>query len=479
MADSPAEGSAPPVQAPPPDGIGGLEIERKWLVTEPPPDLERYPSERIEQGYLALDPEGSEVRLRRRAGRTLLTLKQGHGIARGEEEFEISAERFERLWAGTSGRRVVKTRYELPVDLDLTLEVDVYDGALNGLITAEVEFTSRAQADAFVPPPWLRVDLTGNKRFSNARMAIDGVPNRKEVGEHSLLEGEAVTTGLVHVALAEIDAASDALQGRDAQEHAKAVHSARKSFKRLRALVRVAKDGLGDEVVERDNRALQQAGSRLSGARDAQVVLETLDALAERPGNELEPATLGGLRDALVASQQQAAAEAQADDGAVDEVLAALQVVRADIANWDLGDEPAEALAAGFERIHKKGRKALKAASKTSQEPARTEALHELRKRAKDLWHAAELLEVAAPKRMRKLAGGAHQLADYLGDDHDLAVLQQQATRHADASDHEALNHAIAQRRAKLRRKGLALAAKLYAGAPHGLASRIRELDED
>jgi adenylate cyclase len=153
-----------------------IEIERKFLVAEPPSDFERWPSTAIEQGYLALDEDGAEVRVRRRDGRTWLTVKSGAGRVRVEEEIEIEPERFERLWALTEGRRIEKTRYELAAGDGLVLELDVYTGDLDGLVVAEVEFDSEEAAEAFTPPAWLGPDVTEDARYKNQRLARDGAP---------------------------------------------------------------------------------------------------------------------------------------------------------------------------------------------------------------------------------------------------------------------------------------------------------------
>ena len=125
------------------DGTG-MEVERKFLLAEPPAGLAEHPSKRLEQGYLAIDPAGSEVRIRRKDDETLMTVKTGIGMVRGEEEFAIDRERFERLWPLTDGRQVVKTRYLVPLENGLTAEVDVYEGDLDGLVTGEVEFPDEA-----------------------------------------------------------------------------------------------------------------------------------------------------------------------------------------------------------------------------------------------------------------------------------------------------------------------------------------------
>ncbi len=155
----------------------GSEIERKFLVAEVPGALDDHPSEAIEQGYVAVE-RSVEVRLRRRGGRALLTVKSGAGRVRVEEEFEIDDRRFESLWPLTEGRRVTKTRYRLPAaGGDLTIELDVYSGDLDGLVVAEVEFESGSAADAFEPPDWFGAEVTDDTRYANRALAVDGVPD--------------------------------------------------------------------------------------------------------------------------------------------------------------------------------------------------------------------------------------------------------------------------------------------------------------
>jgi CYTH domain-containing protein len=152
------------------------EVERKFLVAAPPAGLERFPSSQIRQGYIAIDPDGTEVRVRRRDDVATLTAKQGAGRTRAEEELEIAGEQFERLWALTNGRRIEKRRYLLPGGADTTIELDVYAGSLAGLVVAEVEFPDERSADAFVAPEWLGRDVTQDARYKNQALAREGAP---------------------------------------------------------------------------------------------------------------------------------------------------------------------------------------------------------------------------------------------------------------------------------------------------------------
>jgi CYTH domain-containing protein len=153
-----------------------VEIERKFLIPTLPQDLERFPCSRIEQGYVAIDAAGIEVRIRRRRERTSLTIKGGSGRSRAEEEIEIDAPRFARLWALSGGRCLEKTRYEIPADGGLTIELDVYRGRLEKLATAEVEFASLEAAERFVAPPWFGKEVTDDDAYKNRRLAVDGRP---------------------------------------------------------------------------------------------------------------------------------------------------------------------------------------------------------------------------------------------------------------------------------------------------------------
>lgn len=155
--------------------MAAMEIERKFLVTAAPDDLASAPAKDIRQGYVAID-DAVEVRIREKGGRHVLTIKGGHGLARTEVELDVDAARFAELWPLTEGRRVEKRRHELALDGGLVLELDVYAGALAGLMTAEVEFADEAASAAFIPPAWLGPELTGDKRYANQTLATDGRP---------------------------------------------------------------------------------------------------------------------------------------------------------------------------------------------------------------------------------------------------------------------------------------------------------------
>jgi adenylate cyclase len=146
------------------------EIERKFLVRKLPDGLTNYPSAEISQGYLVSLDDGLQVRLRKSGERYSLTFKRGVGNVREEREIELTAEQFNALWPATEGKRLVKTRSEIPFG-DRVVEIDVYHGKHEGLVVAEVEFDEEKAAKNFHPPDWLGDDVTGDPRYSNQLLA--------------------------------------------------------------------------------------------------------------------------------------------------------------------------------------------------------------------------------------------------------------------------------------------------------------------
>ena len=149
-----------------------MEIERKFLVKELP-DLNIYPHKRIVQGYISTDPV---IRVRQMGDTYCVCLKsQGHMI-REEFELSITKEQCDALWPKVENSPVEKIRYFISLDHNLTAELDVYQGHLDGLLTVEVEFDSPVEAANFIPPSWFGEDITHDNRYKNNHLSVYGMP---------------------------------------------------------------------------------------------------------------------------------------------------------------------------------------------------------------------------------------------------------------------------------------------------------------
>jgi CHAD domain-containing protein len=287
-------------------------------------------------------------------------------------------------------------------------------------------------------------------------------------------DGERVPDGVRRIARGQLDMSIERLNGDTNENLGTAVHETRKSLKRLRATVRLARDELGDEVYRRDNVAFRDAGGRLGGARDSQVLLETLDALTDRYPDAAPPERFARFKRTL-AGQHGAAQRRLHEGAAIVEVLGELRRARARVGDWRLEPEGLDALAPGFKRIYRRGRRAYRTAR---QEPS-TENLHELRKRAKYLWYAAQIVRAAAPKKMKRFARRAHELSNLIGEDHDLALLAQRANERRDRFANETaageLAALVERRRAELQREAMVLGRRVFRKKPRKVARPLEE----
>ena len=325
----------------------------------------------------------------------------------------------------------------------------------------------------------------------------------------ALLEGERLGDGLRRMALGQLDVAIESLEGRDAKmSPERRVHEARKALKRLRALLRLVRDELGERAYARESELVRRTGKRLALARDAEVLLGTLDDLIKR-----HPKKLGGRRGvqrlrARLQTERDDAAELALVDGATRAgLLDDLRALRVRVAGWRLTDQGGiEAVEPALASLYGGGRRRMQRAERARR--ARGRKLHEWRKRVKDLRYAAEMLQRSDVdgKRSRKRAGAkaakrnrkrsraeagfigevarqADDLGELLGEEHDLAVLAERVRTEAKATrasgapgpgTRRALLKSIARRRRRLRKRALRDGRRLFERKPKSFVRRIR-----
>jgi CHAD domain-containing protein len=258
----------------------------------------------------------------------------------------------------------------------------------------------------------------------------------------------------------------------DAEHRDKAIHEARKSFKRLRAVVRLMHEELGPELYRRENVAFRDAGRPLSDARDAKVLVDAFDALLAHFAAEVVADPFVPLREILVHRRIQAGGVL--NEQTIQTVVAQIQDARQRVMDWPLAHDGWDGLAPGLRRLYADGRDAFEVAYK---HPA-FETFHEWRKRVKDLWYAMELLSPVWPELMQPLGEQVHLLSDYLGDDHDLAVLRQTLQDDPGAQAHriavDALTVLVEARRLELQQSAKVLGDRLFTDKPKPFVRRLR-----
>ncbi|SDY69457.1 CYTH domain-containing protein [Lachnobacterium bovis] len=145
-----------------------MEIEKKYLLTKIPFDLSSFEKKEISQGYLCTSPV---VRIRKSNDKYTLTYKGEGLMAREEYNLPLTKESYNQLSSKIDGILIEKTRYLIPLENNLTAELDVFHGKLDSLMLVEVEFDSIEAANAFVPPSWFGEDVTFSNKYHNSNLS--------------------------------------------------------------------------------------------------------------------------------------------------------------------------------------------------------------------------------------------------------------------------------------------------------------------
>jgi CHAD domain-containing protein len=319
----------------------------------------------------------------------------------------------------------------------------------------------------------------------------------------SLLPGEPPAQGLRRMVLGQLDLAIEFLAAENSSmPTAEAVHETRKALKRLRTLVKLLEDELGAQVSAREHAILRDAGRRLAGARDAEVMVSTLEALLKRHPRKLaRRAGVSRLRGRLLAEREQATMRLLGDHAVRAQVLSDLRGARARMAAWTpAARDGIQPLEPALKRLYSRGRRRYLRASQGRGD--RVAAMHRWRKSVKDLRYAAEALghsdpaadsrtaaaaarvmarrrtsARAAPDLIPKLARRADRLGEMLGEEHDLVVLAERVRAEGHGcgrGTRRALLKLIGRRRKRLRRRALRDGARLYGRRPKKLLRRLR-----
>ena len=190
-----------------------------------------------------------------------------------------------------------------------------------GLVVARAERERRAARAGGVPPP--------TRRFA-------------------LLRDETAASGYRRIALGQLDLAIELLGGESSTPPEKAVHETRKALKRLRALMRLLEGELGIKRADRERAVLRDAAARLAGARDAEVMVSTLDALVERHPRKLgRRRDVMELREDLERERMRAGARTLGDAVAREQVAEELANVRARVTEVEAARESLRSAARG------------------------------------------------------------------------------------------------------------------------------------
>ncbi|HQH71577.1 MAG TPA: CHAD domain-containing protein [bacterium] len=282
---------------------------------------------------------------------------------------------------------------------------------------------------------------------------------------------EPFSSGIRRAAREEIDMILIHLAGTGPDRPA-AVHEARKSGKKIRAILRLARESLGRKRYRRENLFFRNMGRQLAPVRDSAAWVEAFDKITHRYSLSMDEKTWSRLREELLRHHQEITRSLLENSSMLESLTARIRAARERVAAWPSAGEGFTAISIGIRAVYRQGRDEL---WKARHEPT-VEHLHEFRKQVKYLWYQIRILRNAWPCAMDELSNSLHALSILLGDDHDLVELKRfLATRPEwlNSQDSRFLLDLIESHRAELQAEALLLGRRLYAEKPLSFTRRI------
>ncbi len=282
---------------------------------------------------------------------------------------------------------------------------------------------------------------------------------------------ESTPKGVQRIARKQLQKAANELKNSARESTDDRIHAVRKSLKRLRALVRLVRFSIGSTTYRHENESFRDAARPLSEVRDAKVLIEQLDKLEKLSRREDKAAVFRPARKILKKRQSEVRERILSEKDTFAATAETIESAMKRLPEWTDFSGQWKEIAKGIKRVYRSGRKAF---DEVKAEPS-VEKLHEWRKQAKYLRHQLELLTPSWPKVLGQLAAQANELADILGDDHDLAVLQSILRNGAQRlSSSDEICRLIDHRRLKLQADAVAKGELLYRERPAEFVRRLR-----
>ncbi len=253
------------------------------------------------------------------------------------------------------------------------------------------------------------------------------------------------------------------------------IHEARKDIKKARATLRLLRDAISKRAYGKENDMLRNAAHPLSAARDAKVMVDTLNRIVKQHANASRVGGIGGMRRKLVRESGRARRRVTSAPDGARHARQLLQTAQSRAKRLSVGHHGWSRLGKGLLRLYQEGHDCF---DQVRAQPT-VARLHAWRKSTKYLYHQLRLLEPMCPRTLKALTRDLHRLADELGDDHDLAVLREQVARartaFPDDGSRTTLLMLIERSRTTLQRRALLSGARLYREDPQRFESRMHQ----
>jgi CHAD domain-containing protein len=283
---------------------------------------------------------------------------------------------------------------------------------------------------------------------------------------YKLEMNESIADGIRRIANEQVDKAINRLKNPD-NDRQDAIHDARKCFKKIRAVLHLVRDEIGDDQYKQENIFYRDLGRELAPLRDSVVMVNTYQKIRAADSRFFVYPDYQSMQNKLIAEKQALERRLLDNEQRIYKVIENLKSKR-NVTDWNINSNDFDAFYQGLKRVRKRRQKAIA-------EPT-TENYHDWRKRVKYLWYHCRLFENVWKDYMQQLALQLHLLSDYLGDDHDLALLKRKLAGNNQTSlDIQGMKNYIEIKKSTLQNLSIKLGNRIYVEKPKRYTKRIKK----
>ena len=315
------------------------------------------------------------------------------------------------------------------------------------------------------------VEITQNQIFRSQHSQFVNNQLQFSLMNFELTSTQSPQKNIKRILKEEVQFIQNQMQAKGNARHL-AVHGSRKSFKRIRSVLRLVRKELGVQTYRKENEFYRDSSRLLADVRDSYVQIDTFKKAIDY--QHFDPEWTTAVHDWLYDRHLLISAQKLDQEQVLIQVAQRMENGRNRIKSLPLDTDNFAAFNSGIKRIYKQGQGQMQAAYHDGQS---IEKFHDWRKRVKYLWHHMELIHPFNPELCTQLATDLHTISDHLGDAHDYAVLAELLQTEGDhlliTNDAVQLLNQLYEEQRRLERAIRPLAEQIYNSSPKLFASQF------
>jgi CHAD domain-containing protein len=249
------------------------------------------------------------------------------------------------------------------------------------------------------------------------------------------------------------------------------IHETRKNIKKIRSILRLLMNNFDNQAFEVFNLEFRDSGRKLSSLRDAEALLEISDKIKTKKITSQK--SIDNTRIQLIKYKDKITAEFLSNED-INLIIENLENLEKKFVNLEFFGKDSFVFNLGLQKIYIHCIKLMKKCSKDGTDLD----FHEWRKQVKYLWNSIMFFQKIWNPVLATYSDEIHKLSDYLGDMHDLTVLNEMIVNNQielETEDKERMLEMIENLKNKLRKLSFSQGFKLFIDKPSVFSKRLNK----